>query len=278
MNLVFFGTALTMILIALSFAVTPMVVSYRNNNSGFAKFPLLAIIVVIGCAIALYAAIGNPGTESQTRTAENPGMMSAPVGATTTGDKAASVETLLAGLEQRLSANPDDGKGWLLLAKSYEHMGKDADAADAYAKAVALGVTDEALGARLSANEPAAAAGAAEIRGHLRLYQSAADQIDPDDVVFITAKAEGNPMPLAVLRKSASELPFDFVLSDKTSMVKGNGISTASEIVVTAKVSKSGDALNTAENLQATVGPFDPDAAEFVELVLGAAATDTNKE
>ena len=278
MSLLFSCTALTMILIAMSFAATPLVSSYSKNNAGFAKFPLLAIIVVMGFAVALYAAIGRPGLDSHTPDTDAAGTTSVQRQAATASEKAASVETLLAGLEERLRSNPDDGKGWLLLAKSYDHVGQKAEAAEAYARATALGVTDEALGARLSAGEPAGAGGAAEIRGHLSYYPTVADQIGPGDVVFITAKAEGNPMPLAVLRKSASELPFDFVLSDKTSMVQGSGISTADQIVVTAKLSKSGDALNTAEDLQATAGPLDPDDAKFVELVIGAAATETSKK
>jgi cytochrome c-type biogenesis protein CcmH len=164
-----------------------------------------------------------------------------------------------------------------LLAKSYEHLGRNEDAAEAYAKATALGVTDEALAARLDGHTAGADA-AVEIRGHLSYSQSVADQIGPEDVVFITAKAEGNPMPLAVLRRSASDLPFDFVLSDEASMVKGSGLSTASEVVVTAKVSKSGDALNTATDLQATAGPFAPGDAGLLELVIGAAASDTETQ
>ena len=274
MNLVFFCITLTMILIAMSFAATPLISTYSKNNAGFAKFSLLAIIVVIGFALALYAAIGNPGLESKTPDVDAAGATASQGEATAARDKAASVETLLAGLEERLRSNPDDGKGWLLLAKSYEHVGRNADAAQAYAKAAALGVTDELLDTRLGADEPAVVDAFTEIRGHLSYVRSVADRIGPDDVVFITAKAEGNPMPLAVLRRSASELPFDFVLSDEASMVKGGGISTASEIVVTAKVSKSGDALNTAADLQAKAGPVDPANAGFLELGIGAAPTD----
>jgi cytochrome c-type biogenesis protein CcmH len=63
--------------------------------------------------------------------------------------KAASVNELLTGLEQRLEENPDDAKNWLLLAKSYDHLGRHVDAADAYAKAVDLGLSDKVLEARL---------------------------------------------------------------------------------------------------------------------------------
>jgi hypothetical protein len=277
MNVLFFGTTLTMILIALSFAAAPLVLSYKRDDAGFAKFPLLVVIVVIGLAIALYAAIGKPGVESHATGAGSADAMSAQKQVEMSGDKAASVSALLSGLEERLRSNPGDGKEWLLLAKSYEHLGRNEDAAEAYAKAAALGVTDETLAARLGGNTAGAVA-AIEIRGHLSYAQSVADQIGPEDVVFITAKSPGNPMPLAVLRRPASDLPLDFVLSDETSMVKGSGLSTATEVIVTAKVSKSGDALSTAADLQATVGPMEPGNAGLLELVIGGAATDTERE
>lgn len=266
-----------MVLIALSFAARPLVFARSKHDAGFAKFPLLVIIVVIGCAIALYAVIGRPGVESHAAAAENAGAMSPQRPADASRDKAASVSELLTGLEERLRANPGDGKDWLLLAKSYEHLGRNEDAAEAYAKATALGVTDEALAARLDGivENPVAAV---QIRGHLSYSQSVADRIGADDVVFITAKAPGSPMPLAVLRRSASDLPFDFVLSDATSMVEGNGISSAGEIIVTAKVSRSGDALNTAADLQATSGPVDPASTGLLDLVIGVTASGTDSE
>lgn len=143
-----------MILIAVSFAATPLVSSYSKNNAGFANSPLLAIIVVVGFAVALYAGIGSPGLESQAASADTANASAAQRESSAPGDKAASVETLLAGLEERLRANPDDGKEWLLLAKSYEHVGRNEDASEAYARAASLGVTDEALGTRLSSDTP----------------------------------------------------------------------------------------------------------------------------
>lgn len=41
-------------------------------------------------------------------------------------------------LAQRLKENPDDPKGWLMLAKSYRTMGRNDEAAEAYEKAGAL--------------------------------------------------------------------------------------------------------------------------------------------
>ena len=266
-----------MILIALWFAARPFVISPSKSDAGFARFPLLVVIIVIGFAVALYAAIGRPGVKSHVATTGNARAISNQQTVAATQDKAASVSALLTGLEERLRSNPGDGKDWLLLAKSYEHLGRDEDAAEAYAKAAELGITDESLAARLGDNTAAADA-AIEIRGHLSYAQSIADQIGPDDVVFITAKAPGNPMPLAVLRRSASEMPLDFVLSDTTSMVKGSGIDSAGEVIVTAKVSKSGDALNTVSDLQAVAGPVEPGNAVALQLVIGAAAKNTKTE
>ena len=64
--------------------------------------------------------------------------------------KAGSVSTLITGLQARLAENPDDAKGWLLLAKSYEYLGDPAEARDAYARAVALGISDIEFEAKLN--------------------------------------------------------------------------------------------------------------------------------
>lgn len=103
-------------------------------------------------AIGLYGVLGKPDlasasnqrskTPAATRTASDPG-----------GKKTiASVDTLLASLEQRLQQDPSDSEGWLLLARSYEHLGRARDAAEAYAKAVALGTEDPAFAAKLLAD------------------------------------------------------------------------------------------------------------------------------
>jgi cytochrome c-type biogenesis protein CcmH len=61
----------------------------------------------------------------------------------------ASVESMVGGLEQRLADQPDDGKGWLLLAKSYRHMGRMDDAREAYSRAESLGSGDPIVAAQL---------------------------------------------------------------------------------------------------------------------------------
>lgn len=69
-----------------------------------------------------------------------------------TQDRSASVGSLIGGLEARLAENPDDAKGWLLLARSHDHLGNNDEAWNAYSRARELGMNDETLELKLAAN------------------------------------------------------------------------------------------------------------------------------
>lgn len=63
----------------------------------------------------------------------------------------APMDQLTERLAQRLQTTPDDANGWLLLARSYQHLGRQADAQAAYAQAQAHGAADAELAARIAA-------------------------------------------------------------------------------------------------------------------------------
>jgi cytochrome c-type biogenesis protein CcmH/NrfG len=69
-----------------------------------------------------------------------------------TNKKAGSVTSLVGGLEAKLAENPNDGKGWLLLAKSHDHLGDQRAAWAAYARAMELGMSDDTFEIQLAAN------------------------------------------------------------------------------------------------------------------------------
>ena len=149
MNAIFFASTFLMLLIAMSFASAPLLRNARNSSRGFAYVPLLAVLAALLLAIGLYAVIGSPEVATGDTQDKASPHVSVKDQANQGNSKAASVNSLLAGLEQRLRDDPDDAKGWLLLAKSYDHLGRDSDAAAAYDKAVALGISDNDLEARL---------------------------------------------------------------------------------------------------------------------------------
>ncbi len=138
-----------MLLLAMSFAMAPLLRREKNPSGGFANIALLAVLATLLLAIGLYAAIGRPDVATNANVQK---VTSAPAQKSITngGKKAASVDELVAGLEQRLQDDPGDAKGWLLLAKSYAHVGRHEDAVAAYDKAVELGLSDNVLEASLN--------------------------------------------------------------------------------------------------------------------------------
>ena len=99
--------------------------------------------------------------------------------------------------------------------------------------------------------EPAEPAAGKRIRVTVTLAESLKTQVAPDDALFVFARAaEGPPMPLAVVRKQAKDLPLEVVLDDSMSMMQGMTLSTAGRIVIGARISKSGQPKAEAGDLQ----------------------------
>jgi len=65
--------------------------------------------------------------------------------------EAAPIDSLIGGLEARLVTEPDDGKGWALLAQSYAFMGKRDAAEQALVRAVKLGMDEKLLRLQIEA-------------------------------------------------------------------------------------------------------------------------------
>jgi len=128
-----------------------------------------------------------------------------------------------------------------------------------------------AAGMVAAATPPAAAApaaasnGAEAITGRVSLSAALKAKAAPDDTVFIFARAVGGgKAPLAILRKQVKDLPFDFTLDNSLAMSPAMSLSTAKEVQVGARVSKSGNAMPQPGDLQGISGTVKPGAKGVV--------------
>ena len=95
------------------------------------------------------------------------------------------------------------------------------------------------------------------ITGTVSLAPALLARAAPTDTVFIFARAaEGPRMPLAIVKKQVSDLPFNFKLDDSTAMSPQMKLSNFSDVVVGARISKSGQATPTAGDLTGQSGPI----------------------
>lgn len=302
----------------------------QHNGKDTKKHPALALAIAVFIPALSLLVYMQLGTDMDTQKQME---------ATATGSSMHSVDEMVANLEKHLQDNKGELKDWLMLARSYKHLGRFAEAANAFAtateleqspqvmlehaevlamlhgqkfnkeardlvfKALALapgnvnalwlaGVVEFQSGhyresiQYLTQLAPLAAENAEADRS-IRLYirearaqliaagESVAtmDELLPrakkasvvalarlevkveineqvrqnfaaTDTVFVYAKAlKGPKMPLAAQRLTLADLPATVVLDDSMGMAEGMNLSAFKQVVVSARVSKSGAAI-----------------------------------
>ncbi|TXC67258.1 c-type cytochrome biogenesis protein CcmI [Piscinibacter aquaticus] len=108
-------------------------------------------------------------------------------------------------------------------------------------------------GAAPAAKAPTApaTAGNGKVAGEVQLAANLKGRVSPEDTVFVFARAaEGPKMPLAILRKQVKDLPLNFTLDDSTAMSPATRLSSAKQVIVGARISKSGNATPQPGDLQ----------------------------
>jgi len=102
------------------------------------------------------------------------------------------------------------------------------------------------------ASGPRAGAAAGRISGRVSLAPALKAKVAPGDTLFIFARpASGARMPLAVLKKRVTDLPLDFTLDDSLAMSPAARLSSATQVIVEARISKSGNAMPQPGDLEA---------------------------
>ena len=88
------------------------------------------------------------------------------------------------------------------------------------------------------------AASNASVSGQVSLSPALKGKAHPSDVVFVYAMpVQGERMPLAIIKTTAGQLPMSFTLDDSTAMNPERKLSSAGEVRIKARISKSGNAM-----------------------------------
>lgn len=309
----------------------------QGGSSGPVWMRWLAALAVPLIAFGSYASFVFPTHQQVAAQASAPPLPLAEDGVTP------SIPQMVEQLKARLAQAPNDIQGWTLLGRSMSVLGRHAEAAEAYERAVALSAFRDADLVVAYAESLAFAAGreidnrilslikdalkidpaqpkalwlagwahfqrkdydaainywqtldervkpdselkklvrshiaearkaggsSAQLQGdatqdsvadvaldvHVTLAEDLRSEVSPDDTVFVFARVvDGLRPPLALVRKTVSDLPFTVRLDDSQAMIPTNKLSSADEVRVTARVSKSGQAKASPGDLQGQI-------------------------
>ena len=165
---------------------------------------------------------------------------------------------------EALKLSPNDVTALWLAGLSAEQGGRYREAYDHWTKLIPLLSADpgstaevQTLIERLRAQHPdlpeatqQLAVASTGLNVAVTLDAQMMSQVAADDLVFIYAKAaSGPPMPLAAKRLKVSDLPIQVTLSDNDAMMPQMKMSSFDQIIVGARVSKTGNPIAQAGDL-----------------------------
>lgn len=155
-----------------------------------------------------------------------------------------------------------DRKDFAQAAKDWTAVAQGGDAQSPLVKHALDGLEEiKRLGLGATGQQPAPvdsakpAASQARLSGSVSLDPKLVASVNPDDAVFIYARAaEGSRMPLAMLRRQVKDLPMNFLLDDSMAMSPQANLSSAREVIVAVRISKSGQAVAQPGDLEGDSG------------------------
>jgi cytochrome c-type biogenesis protein CcmH len=121
-----------------------------------------------------------------------------------------------------------------------------------------------AAGTKPARAPPDAAVAGSSITGTVRLSAALKDKAGAEDRVFIFARPAAGGMPLAIQQLRVKDLPAPFKLDDSQAMSPASRLSQAETVVVTARVSKSGQATPSSGDLEGQSAAVKPGSSGLV--------------
>ncbi len=142
----------------------------------------------------------------------------------------------------------------------------DSDTADS----IRDGIADarKLAGTKPAPTSKATAPAPATVGGTVRLAPGIAAKAAPDDTVFIFARAVAGPrIPVAVTRKRVRDLPATFKLDDSMAMSPSAKLSDHAQVVIGARVSKSGNPVAQPGDLEGLSAPVNAGASGIIVTI-----------
>ena len=175
-------------------------------------------------------------------------------------------------IQKALSANPGNIKALSLAGSAafqrkdynsaityWQNLAKLLPAGDAFSHSVSANIVQaqqladqDNSGAQAATSQVQPTSGNATISGSVNLDPVLRSRVADTDIVFIFARnmEVQNSPPLAILRKTVKDLPISFTFDDSMAMLPNIKLSSASQILVGARISKSGSAIPSPGDLQ----------------------------
>ncbi len=106
------------------------------------------------------------------------------------------------------------------------------------------------------------------ITGRVVLGPAVAGKASQTDTLFVFARAvNGPPMPVSIVRATKKDLPFTFRLDDSTSPMPSRKLSDMDQVVIVARLSKSGRAAPEPGDLEGLSEPVKPGTSGLTVVI-----------
>ncbi len=151
-------------------------------------------------------------------------------------------------------------KDYKAAIRHWEALLKRPNVSGELAQALSAGIA-EARALSTGKKIVAATSAPGRVSGTVTLDSALRVRAAPEDTVFVYARAAQGPrMPLAIVKVQVKDLPYNFSLDDSMAMMPEMKLSAFNEVIVGARVSKSGSAKPAAGDLEGASAKVSPGA------------------